>query len=82
MSLQSNIDLEHIEQTLQQRGFAFIVDRLQKALKAERERLETRQNERDTEFTRGQIAGLKTALDVPAILIEEWKQKANGTRRR
>jgi len=68
------IDYRNISTTIGSAGWQLIRERLQLALARKVDDLVLPHNETETATIRGFIAGLKTALEIPAILLKEAKE--------
>lgn len=73
------IDAEQIQDTLESPGWQLIRQRIERTLVGKIGELEKPSDEVTTAQLRGQIAGLRTALNVPDILLNEAKEnRENG----
>lgn len=69
-----SLDAERVEETIRTPGWQLIGERIAVELQRHRLALENPQTEAETATLRGRIAGLKTALEVPGILMREGKE--------
>lgn len=67
-------DADDIAETLDSRGYRQIALRLHQTIEDHRIQLEAKMEERETNFQRGVIAGLRTALQIPEILQSEARR--------
>lgn len=68
------VDADAIEQVTRSRGWQLIKQRIANEIERERTALEQPESEQETARRRGAIAGLRTALAIPGILVAEGER--------
>lgn len=71
-----SIDLEHLRQVIESRGWQMIRERYMKILDGKVREVCGDLDSTATAKARGAIEALRTCLDVPKILADELKKKA------
>ena len=74
--LRDPIDLEHLEQTLDTRGYQMIVERIAEMKQVKFRELRKRLSMTETDQARGFLDGIDACLAVPGILANEFKAKS------
>ena len=68
------VDVDHVDQTVRSRGWQLIRQRIERTLEQKRVELEHDAGEVATAKLRGFIEGMKLALEIPKMLMQDGKE--------
>jgi hypothetical protein len=69
------VDLEHLRQTLETRGWQMIRERIEEALDTARAQLDTEGIEAEFYRAQGRVAAYRKVLEIPGILQREIRER-------
>ncbi len=73
-ALRDDVDREHLQEVLDSNGYRILTAHITDTIEQQRTHLEQPADEARTAFTRGQIAGLRLALKIPDMLLQQYDE--------
>jgi hypothetical protein len=72
--LRDDVDREHLREAVDTHGYVILAARTNATIDQLRNQLEQPADEAKTAFLRGQLAGLRLALKLPDMMLQEYEE--------